>query len=590
MARSGAVLDAARVGRAGPGEPSRESFSTPLERDATCEVAIVGAGPGGLAAAVLLAARGLKVRVFESQDRIGGRCSRVWLGDAADTSRQYAFDRGPTFFLMPYVLDEVFAAAGRRLADEVELRRLDPMYRLVIGQGSASGGGGSKPVIVDATQDIEEMSRRLGAISPRDGARFASFIADNRYKLRHSESILRNPMRSPLDLFSRETWLDTLKVGPVLRPHMSVHDLLAKYFKDDRVKLAVSFQSKYLGMSPYDCPSLFTILPFIEYEYGVWHPVGGCNALMEALARVAVQMGVRIHLSSPVESLEFQGKRARAVVCRRTDGAGGQQEGDRVRIACEHVVMNADATWAIKKLIPESIRGKDTDASIDARKYSCSTAMLYLGVRGKVNLPHHTIYVSSRYRDNLSEISSLGTLSEDPSIYVCNPCTTDPGMAPDGDSALYVLMPTPSERVSGSGPGSKVDWQGRRSQVREAMLSQISRVLGEQDAGLRELSSRIVVEEMLTPPDWRGMNINFGATFNLAHNLGQMLHKRPQNKLPYADNLYLVGGGTHPGSGLPTIFLSAQITSRLLCEGQPESAGRGPGAGIAVGAGAAGGA
>jgi phytoene desaturase len=507
------------------------------------DVGIVGAGPGGLATAAMLAASGLRVRVYESAPVVGGRCGRIEEGG-------YAFDRGPTFFMMPYVLGEVFQAAGRRMEDYVEMVRLDPMYRLLMGrEGDGKGGGksGGEPLRLDATQDIDEMARRIGAIDEEDGRAFRPFIEHNRYKLRHSESILRNPMRSPLDLFSRNTWLDTLKVAPVLNPHLSVHQLLSKYFRNPFVRLAVSFQSKYLGMSPYDCPSLFTILPFIEYEYGVWHPVGGCNALMKALAEVSTELGAEIVTDSPVTALRFEGERA-----------VGVEVGGEVR-RHDHVVINADATWAMKNLMPEDVRRRAggaayTDSTIDAKKYSCSTYMMYLGVEGDVDLPHHTIYISGRYRENLDEIVSGSRLSEDPSVYVCNPSRIDPSLAPAGGSSLYVLAPTPNTRAG-------IDWRQEGAGMRERVLDQIEAKLG-----VRDIRGRIRAEVRLSPEDWRGANINFGATFNLAHNLGQMLHLRPQNKLKGFDNVYLVGGGTHPGSGLPTIFLSAQISSRMLCE------------------------
>jgi phytoene desaturase len=208
----------------------------------------------------------------------------------------------------------------------------------------------------------------------------------------------------------------------------------------------------------------------------------------------------------------------------------------------------------MKKLIPQSLRGSDwTDESVDQKRYSCSTFMMYLGVRGEVPLPHHTIYISSKYRDNLDNISTHGRLSEDPSFYVCNPSRIDPTLAPSGRSSLYVLVPTPNTKCG-------IDWQKETPRLRREAIGQISRRLG------IDLEDRIEVEHICTPGDWAGMNINFGATFNLAHNLGQMLHKRPQHRMPGVEGVWFVGGGTHPGSGLPVIFLSSQITAGLMCE------------------------
>ena len=499
-------------------------------------VAIVGAGPGGLATAVLLAARGVSVTVYEAQPRIGGRTRRLSAESEAGT---FHFDMGPTFFLMPYVLREIFAAAGRDLDDYVQLQRLDPMYRLVVGQPDGPD------VTLDATQDLAEMQRRVGAIHGPDGDAFARFIADNRKKLHTAEPILRRPIRSPLDLLR----LDALKALPHIQPTRSVQDLNDRYFDHPAVQLAVGFQSKYLGMSPYECPSLFTILPFIEYEYGIWHPRGGCNALMDALARLLQELGGDIHTATPVESLTFEGRRVTGVTL------GGRGEGRAA--AHDHVVINADATWAIKRFFPEHLRGRHTDQQIDDRRYSCSTYMLYLGVEGAVDLPHHTIRMSPQYQQNLEDISRGngrgGTLTQDPSFYVHNPSPLDPSLAPPGYSSLYLLLPTPNARAP-------IDWEARAPQVREHLLERVHAVLGV------DLRPRIRAEIQVRPDQWSAMNINHGATFNLAHNLGQMLHRRPQHRVPYADGAWMVGGGTHPGSGLPVIFLSAQITANLLMQ------------------------
>ncbi len=505
-------------------------------------VAIVGAGPGGLASAVLLAARGVDVTVFERQPTLGGRTRRIEL--EGDDGASYRFDCGPTFFLMPHVLEEICRAAGTRLGDLVDLRRLDPMYRLVIGQP------GGRPVVLDATQDLDRMVERISAIDPHDGKAFRRFIEDNRKKLDAAEPILRRPIRSALDLARP----DALAAAAHIKPHLSVHQLLKKYFRHPAVQLGVSFQSKYLGMSPFDCPSLFTILPFIEYEYGIWHPIGGCNALMHGLARTLESLGGRVRLGEAVESLDFQGPRVTGVI------AGGEHH------AFDHVVLNADAAWALTHLVPEPLREPGyTDADFDQKKYSCSTYMLYLGLDREVDLHHHTIYTSASYKQNLQDIGRDsgfgGSLSEDPSFYVCNPSRTDSTLAPAGKSSLYVLVPTPNTRA-------KIDWNVEGPRLRERVLDQMRERLG------LHVRPHIRAELALTPDDWRSQGIQFGATFNLAHGLDQMLHKRPQHKVPGLEGLWLVGGGTHPGSGLPVIFLSSQITSRLIAEelGLPDPA------------------
>lgn len=507
------------------------------------DIGVVGAGPGGLAAACLLASSGARVTVYEAQPEVGGRTGRLTLqsGDGA-----FRFDRGPTFFMMPYVLEEIFASTGRRMRDYVSCTQLDPMYRLALGRP------GDGPVHLDATQDLAEMARRIGRIDERDGAAFGRFISDTRRKLRLMTPVLRSPIRSVFDLIN----IQAARAATVINPHQSLYDHLGRYFRHPLTKLALSFQSKYLGMSPFECPSLFSILPFIEYEYGVWHPEGGCHALMQGLARVCDELGVDFATGTPVERVAFSGRRAVGVE------TSGRRPG---RFAHDHVVINADAPWAMKRLIPESLRGAETDARIDAKRYSCSTFMLYLGLDGSVDLPHHTIYTSADYRGNIDDISRRGCLSADPSMYACNPCVTDPTMAPPGRSALYLLVPTPNTTAT-------IDWEAERPRLRRAALEQAERVLG-----ISDIESRVLCERSVTPADWRDARINHGATFSLAHTLGQMLHKRPQHRMRGVDGVWLVGSGTHPGSGLPVIFLSAQITARLLCD---EIGARYSGAGI----------
>lgn len=441
--------------------------------------------------------------------------------------------------MMPHILDEVFRAAGTRLADQVGLTRLDPMYRLILGRPDAP------PITLDATQNIAEMQRRIGAIEPRDADAFARFIADNRAKLALMESILRRPIRGLLDLLD----LDTIRVGPRLHPTLSVHDLLSRYFTNEHIRLAVAFQSKYLGMSPYDCPSLFTILPFIEYEFGVWHPDGGCHGLMLALARTARSAGAQIRTATPIEAITFNGRAADGVV------ADGRREPH------DAVVINADATWALKRLIPADARSRlgdwGSDDTVDRRKYSCSTYMLYLGIDAALDLPHHTIYTSATYRENLEDITTRGRIPADPSFYICNASRTDPTLAPAGASAAYVLVPVANLKAGSD--GRPIDWSTQAHALREATLDQIARA-----TGLGDLRPRILAEHAATPDDWAASNINHGATFNLAHSLDQMLHKRPHNRLRGVERVYLAGGGTHPGSGLPTIFLSAQIAARAI--------------------------
>jgi phytoene desaturase len=487
----------------------------------TKRVVIVGAGPGGLAAAMLLTRAGLQVTVLERSANVGGRTSTIQ-GDG------FRFDLGPTFFLYPRVLAEIFQAVGRDLREEVELVRLDPQYRLIFG------GGGE----LLATPDVEQMERAIAALSPGDAASFRPFLNDNRLKLAEFKTCLESPFNSWRDVLR---W-PILRLLPLLRPWLSLDQELARYFHDPRVRLAFSFQSKYLGMSPFNCPSLFTILSFLEYEHGVYHPVGGCGAVTQTMADIVRQAGGDIRLDEPVEEILFTGKQATGVRTRH-----GQY-------AADAVILNADFAHSMRGLVPDHLRKRWTDREIARKRYSCSTFMMYLGIEGRFDhLAHHTIYMARDYARNLADIEQRHVLTEDPSFYVQNACCTDATLAPPGMSTLYVLVPVTHRHAN-------VDWKMERDRFRGIALRQLERL------GVTDLRSRIRYERIVTPDDWENMGIFRGATFSLAHNLGQMLHLRPHNRFEDLDGVYLVGGGTHPGSGLPVIFESARISTRLLLE------------------------
>ena len=487
---------------------------------------VVGAGPGGLAAAMLLAASGVDVTVVERGETVGGRSARIDLGP-------YRFDTGPTFFIYPRVLREIFRACGSDLDAHVEMRRLDPMYRLSF---LAEGGGAADHLRL--WSDPERSKQALAAFSPDDAAGLDRFLAENRRKLAAFEPALSKPASTVTDLLSPAL----LKGLMLLKPWRSVDQDLARHFRDPRVRLAFSFQSKYLGMSPYRCPSLFTILAFLEHEHGVWHPTGGCNAVIEAMAAQARDMGVTFRLGTPVRELEFEGRRAVGV---RTDA--GVERADAV-------VLNADFAHAMKSLVPDRLRRRWTDAKLATKRFSCSTFMLYLGVEGAVDLDHHTIALSEDYQGHVEAIETGDAPPATPSVYVQNASVSDPTLAPRGHSTLYVLVP-----VANASRG--IDWTAERGAYRELVLRRLARL------GVDRLSERIRAERVMTPMHWeQDLAVHQGATFNLAHSLDQMLLFRPHNRFEDLDGVYLVGGGTHPGSGLPVIFESARISTRLLTE------------------------
>ncbi|WP_237216905.1 phytoene desaturase family protein [Falsiroseomonas oryziterrae] len=498
--------------------------SPALQRPRT-KIAIVGAGPGGLAAAMLLAASGARVTVFEKDGVVGGRTRTL------TTEQGYSFDLGPTFFLYPRILKEIFVRCGADLEAEVDLRRLEPQYRLIFE--AASGA-----THIDCSSDMERMEAELARFSPGDAKGLRPFMAENRAKLDVFRPVLERPFVGPLDMVK---W-DMIRALPLLRPWSTVDRDLARHFRDPRVRLAFSFQTKYLGMSPFRCPSLFTILSHLEYEHGVFHPIGGCGAISAAMARVAERLGAEIRLNEPVERIAFEGRRARGIE------TGGR------RHDTDAVVVNADFAHAIPRLVPAELRRDWTDEKIGKARYSCSTFMLYLGLdRPLPELAHHTVLLSEGYRENIAEIEG-GTIPEVPSMYVQNAGITDPTLAPAGHSALYVLVPVPNLI-------KQPDWPAQAARYREIALNRL------QALGLPDLRPHIRYEKIVAPQDWESdYAVGFGATFNLSHELPQMLYFRPGNRFRDVEGLYLVGGGTHPGSGLPVIYEGARITTGLIAQ------------------------
>ncbi|MEZ6140673.1 MAG: phytoene desaturase family protein [Zavarzinella sp.] len=492
-----------------------------MDKKVKYDAIIIGAGPGGLAAALLLAHAGLKVRIFERLPRVGGRCSAI----EADGFR---FDLGPTFFLYPLVLERIYRRIGRNLRAEVPMVRLDPQYRLVFGEGGE----------LRCSSDITRMAEELATMAPADAANLQRYMSENRHKLASFRPALERPFLKWTDLLS---W-DLIKLLPILRPWASVEGDLRRYFQDPRTRLAFSFQSKYLGMSPFQCPSLFTILSFLEYEYGVHHPIGGCSAVSEAMASLAEDMGVEISCGESVEQILWEGNKAVGV----TTSSGSYATND--------LVINGDFSRMMHRLVPDHLRKRWKERSIAKKKYSCSTFMMYLGIDGCYDqLDHHTIYTSAKYEENLADIDA-GRLTKDCSFYVQNASVTDSTLAPEGKSTLYVLAPVPNLRAG-------VNWQAETTAFRNNLMEQMQKV------GIKDLQNRIRYEKIVTPQDWDvAYEVHHGATFNLAHNLKQMLHLRPRNRFEDLQSVYLVGGGTHPGSGLPVIYESARITARLMLQ------------------------
>ncbi|MFC1608125.1 phytoene desaturase family protein [Candidatus Latescibacterota bacterium] len=486
-------------------------------------VIVVGAGPGGLTSAMILAHRGFDVTIFEKAPVVGGRNAPLTIGD-------FTFDTGPTFLMMSYILKEMFEETGRNIEDYLKFTSLDPLYRLKFEDFEFS-----------PSPDADKTREQIFRLFPGNEAGFSKFLKRERARYEHLFPCLQK------DYHSYKAYLDPIfiKALPHLGLGKSIFDNLASYFTPDDLKICFTFQSKYLGMSPWDCPALFTMLPFIEYEYGIYHVEGGLNAISLAMAKVVKEEGGKINTNTAVKRIIVENRKACGVKLENGE-----------KITCDDVFINADFGYAASELFEPGLMKKYTDNKLKNMRFSCSTFMLYLAVDRKYdNLPHHSILFAQDYKKNVEQITKTLALPEDPSIYIQNASVTDSTLAPEGHSTIYILVPMMNTT-------SAEPWEDIVSSYREKVID-----LADKRGGFTGLADHIVGEKIITPRNWESdYNIFNGATFNLAHNFSQLLSLRPKNRFEEFAHCYLVGGGTHPGSGLPTIYESGRISSNSMCD------------------------
>ncbi len=482
---------------------------------------IVGAGPGGLTAAMILARRGLKVTVVEAKDRVGGRNARLELGP-------YTFDTGPTFLMLKRILDEVFYEAGSSADDAMDMRKLDTMYQLRYS---------NRTIEMNSDPDLmrDEISRLFAgredgydSFRKREGARFQRLFPC---------------LQKPYHKISKLTHPDLIKAIPHLALGKNLFDVMKGYFKDDELATSFTFQAKYLGMSPWQCPGLFSIIPYIEHAFGIYHPIGGLSRISETMAEIATGHGAEIMLNCRVKKILTSGQTTKGVELENGE-----------KIFADDVIINADFGYAAENLFEPGTLRKYTPDRLQKIKMSCSTFMLYLGIDTIYDTPHHMIVFADDYKRNVEGIVAGKHITDDISFYVRNAVATDNTLAPAGHSTIYVLAPVANLRGA-------PDWRKESRPFRETVLDAL-----EQKAGMKDLRKHIKKEHIINPLDWQNdYNLFEGSTFNLAHNMTQMLYFRPRNKFEEFDHCYLVGGGTHPGSGLPTIYESGRIAANILC-------------------------
>jgi phytoene desaturase len=487
-------------------------------------VAIVGSGFGGLAAAIRLQAAGVRTVLFEARDRPGGRA--YVYRDAG-----FTFDAGPTVITAPHCLEELFALAGERLADHVDLLPVRPFYRLLWDDGTT----------LDYDGDEAAMRRRIAALAPADEVGYLRFID---YSRRVFTAGYTGLVATPFLRFA-----DMVRVAPQLarlRADRSVYGAVSRYVRDPRVREALSFHALLVGGNPFETSAIYTLIPWLERKWGVFFPRGGTGALVAALAALYARLGGQLRLLTPVRriAVDTTGHRVAHVV--------GTDAGTE---SFDAVVSNADVHHTYAALYAGNAAAAPMQARLERMDWSMSLFVIYFGTRRRYpGLAHHTVLFGPRYRELLHEVFHGPALPRDFSLYLHAPTVTDPSLAPAGCEAFYVLAPVPH---LGSAP---VDWPREGAVYADRILASLERIL----PGLR---GEIVTRRIFTPLDFRDQLGAFhGSAFSVAPQLGQSAYFRPHNRDARIPGLYIAGAGTHPGAGVPGVINSAKATAGLVLD------------------------
>ncbi|HZY65958.1 MAG TPA: phytoene desaturase family protein [Rubrobacteraceae bacterium] len=487
-------------------------------------VAVVGAGIGSLAAAIRLQAAGFGVEVFEKNDQLGGRMGRL-------EAEGYTFDTGPSLLLMTDTYRDLFRYAGRNLDDYVNLIPLNANYRVNFGDGDS----------LTIQRTLPELIHELERIEPGVTPRFYRFLEDacHKYRLGRKEFVERDFDKAS-DFFGLKNLRLLLKTNAVSNYYRNV----SKFFRTEKLRQAFSLQTMYLGLSPFRAPAVYSLLPYTELaEDGLWFPEGGMYSLVEAMEKLARELGVVFHLNSPVEEVTVTKGRARGV------RVNGEEH------AADAVLVGADLPYVYRSLLPNS-----ADKDFNGRRkrenleYTASAFMLYLGMDHKLEaMLHHNFYLSSRYKENFDAIFQERRLPDDPSFYAVVPSKTEPRMAPEGMDSLFVLVPVPHL-------GPNVDWKRDGEAFREKVYG-----LLEKRCGIENVRDHIVYEKVRTPEDWLSdYNLEEGAAFGIGHGIFQVGYFRPPMVSENIGNLYFVGASTRPGTGVPLVTIGARLVSERI--------------------------
>ncbi|MDN2581102.1 phytoene desaturase [Aquibium sp. ELW1220] len=498
--------------------PDRNRRFDPTDRRP--HAVVIGSGFGGLAAAVRLGARGFRVTVLERLERIGGRASVL-------SQDGFTFDRGPTIVTAPFLFEELWTLAGRRMQDDVDLRPLDPFYRIRFDDGSH----------VDCWRDADAMRAEVARAAPDDVEGWDRFMAMAREICRVGfEQLGHKPFSS---------FADMLRIAPDLirlEGWRSVHGLVSSYVRSPKLRTVLSFHPLLIGGNPFRAPAIYCLIPDLERRWGVHYPIGGVGRLVDGLAGLIAEQGGIVRTRAEVAGIET--KEGRATGVRLASGE---------RIAAEIVVSNADAATTYGRLLDKAAPRRWSDRKIARARHSMGLLVWYFGTRGRFDaVGHHTILLGPRYKGLIEDVFERKRLTEDFSIYLHRPSASDPAVAPAGCDAFYALTPVPNLQ-------GDVDWTVEAERRRAAIERRLEETL------MPGLSGRIVTSKVITPVDFRDDYLSaHGAGFGFEPVLTQSAWFRPHNRSETIRDLFLVGAGTHPGAGLPGVLSSARILDTVV--------------------------
>ena len=490
------------------------------------KIVIIGAGLGGLALACRLAKEGDTVEIYEKNAVSGGRVAHKKV-------KGYSIDIGPTFVLMPQEFEELFSYCGKNFRETVPLQSLSPNYRLHFSDSTH----------FDMHSSLPEAVVELKRYSPNDVQGYYDFLAYHQPKFETIYShFISKPAQSLLKTIFSPRIIDLLNADGFI----SMWEHTGKFFKNENLQLAFSFQSMYLGESPHATPGTYSMVPFVELTQGVWFPTNGIRSIILEIEKMAASLGVKIHYRKPVKEILIENGKATGIALANGELVSG-----------DVIVSNVDLPAAYTKLIPPAKRKIMTDKKINLLKYSCSAFMLYLGV-DKIpdSLKHHNVFFAPDYEKNFQQLFESNEISEDPSFYVNVPTLTNPKLAPKGKHLLFVLVPVPAKPNQN---GNAWNWEEKKESYANMIIQKM------EARGFTNLKRRIKMKEIFTPNDWESLaGMHFGSTFGLSPIFLQSSVFRPQQKSEEFSNLYFVGASTHPGSGMPMVLISARTCQELI--------------------------